>query len=97
MTSTSVVASGRFLLSFSTEQSALTAAREASTRGFEVAVARVANDRWDVSARARSIVPLGELDRYASRLQRIATYNAGTYAGYTADSKRGYRSTRPGP
>ena len=86
MTSTSVVASGRFLLSFSTEQSGLTAAREASTRGFDEAVA---NDRWDVSARARSIVPLGELDRYASRLQRIATYNAGTYAGYTADSKRG--------
>ena len=88
MTSTTDgVAGGTFRLTFSTQQAALTAAREASTRGFTVEVAHIAGDRWDASARARSVVPLAELDRYISRLKRIAGEVQGTYVGYTADDE----------
>ena len=80
-----VVASGTFRLWFSNEPSAFTAARDARTRGFVVETARVAMDRWTADARPRSIVPLAELERYASRLKRIATDHDGTYVGFTTD------------
>ena len=59
--------------------------RDVCTRGFVVDVVRVAMDRWTTDATPRSIVPLAEFERYASRLKRIATAHDGTYVGYTPD------------
>jgi hypothetical protein len=79
------LASGTFRLSFSSEPTALAAAREARTRGFDVDVACLSADCWQTSARARPVVPFAELHRYAGRLQRIADAFEGTYIGFTAD------------
>ena len=85
MTTSSPLATGTFRLSFSTEPTALAAAREARTRGFIVDVACLAADCWQTSARPRPVVPTAELHRYAGRLQRIAEAYEGTYIGFTAD------------
>jgi hypothetical protein len=86
MTSTSGgVTRGTFQLWFSTEAAAFGAAREVRTRGFMVDVACVAAERWTMDARLRSILLLGELERYASRLMQIAAARDGTYVGFTAD------------
>jgi hypothetical protein len=78
------LAAGTFRLSFSTEPTALAAAREARTRGFIVDVTK-ADDRWQHHARTRAGSAVDDLDRYASRLRKLAVSFEGTYEGFTAD------------
>jgi hypothetical protein len=80
------VVSGVFVLSFSDQASARTAAREARARGFVVEVnAGAAMGSWQTSNRRSAPSPADELSRYASRLRQIAAANTGVYESFTAD------------
>ena len=82
---TDPMVAGVFRLSFATEATALAAAGEARTRGFVVEVTQDTSDRWQHRTRRRADMPVAELERYASRLRRIAVSFDGAYDSFTPD------------
>jgi Regulator of ribonuclease activity B len=76
---------GVFPLSFGGEDAAQAAAREARTRGFIVDVTQQSEVRWANHARVRNPVAAADLNRYASRLKKVAATFDCAYHSFTPD------------
>jgi hypothetical protein len=76
---------GRFEATFGDSEAAKAAARDARSVGFVVEVSQESADGWLIVGRRKQPFPSDERDRYASRLNAIATGYSGAFSRFVEE------------
>ena len=83
----SVLLQGRFEATFPDEEAAKAAARDARAVDFVVDVSQESAGGWLIVGRRKHLFPRDERDRYASRLNAIATRHNGAFCQFVEEPR----------